>query len=122
MPSITIITGVLLILVGIVGYIYGMMNGSASLTAFIPAVFGLIIAILGFFALSKENLRKHLMHTAVTIGLLGFLLSAGRLVLKLSTITMSAAVLSQIAMAVICLVFVLLCVKSFIDARRSGAV
>jgi len=122
MPSITIITGVLLILVGIVGYIYGMMNGSASLTAFIPAVFGLIIAILGFFALSKENLRKHLMHAAVTIGLLGFLLSAGRLVLKLSTITMSAAVLSQIAMAVICLVFVLLCVKSFIDARRSGAV
>lgn len=122
MPSITIITGVLLILVGIVGYIYGMMNGSASLTAFIPAVFGLIIAILGFFALSKENLRKHLMHAAVTIGLLGFILSAGRLVLKLSTITMSAAVISQIAMAVICLVFVLLCVKSFIDARRSGAV
>lgn len=122
MPSTTIITGVLLILVGIVGYVYGMMNGNASLTAFIPAVFGLIIAILGFFALTKENLRKHLMHAAVTIGLLGFIIPAGRVVSKLSTITMSAAVLSQIAMAVICLVFVILCVKSFVDARRSGAV
>ena len=122
MPSTSIICGVLLILVGIIGYVYGLMNGNASMTAFIPAVFGLIIAVLGFFALTKENLRKHLMHFSMLIGLLGFLIPAGRLLSKLGELTLSAAVISQLAMALICLVFVILGVKSFIDARRSGAV
>lgn len=122
MPSITIISGVLLILVGIVGYIYGTMNGNASVTALIPAFFGLAIAVLGFFALTKENLRKHLMHVAMLIGLLGFLIPAGRLLSKLGEISLSAAVLSQLLMSLICLVFVILGIKSFIDARRSGAV
>lgn len=122
MPSTSIICGVLLILVGIIGYVYGMMNGNASMTAFIPAVFGLVIAILGFFALTKENLRKHIMHFLMLVGLLGFLIPAGRLLMKFSDLSLSAAVVSQLAMALICLVFVILGVKSFIDARRSGAV
>ena len=121
MPSITIACGVLLILIGVIGYGYAMMNGNASLTALIPALFGLVLAALGAAARAKENLRKHLMHAAVTVGLLGFLLTAGRLVMNLSRINLNAATVAQIAMSLVCLIFVILCIKSFIDARRTDA-
>lgn len=122
MPSTSIICGVLLILVGIIGYIYGLLNGTASMTALIPAIFGLIIAVLGFFALTKENLRKHIMHFSMLVGLLGFLIPAIRLALKGSSLVLNAALIFQLLMALICLAFVVLGVKSFIDARRSRAV
>ncbi len=122
MPSITIACGVLLILIGVIGYGYAMMNGNASLTALIPALFGLVLAALGAAARAKENLRKHLMHAAVTVGLLGFLLTAGRLVMNLSRINLNAATVAQIAMSLVCLIFVILCIKSFIDVRRNTVI
>lgn len=122
MPSTTIIFGVLLILLGIIGYVYGMMNGNASVTALIPSFFGLLIAILGFFALTSEKLRKHLMHVAMLVALVGFIVPAWRVLSRIGEISLSAAIVSQILMSVICLVLVILGVKSFIDARRSGAV
>ena len=126
MPTTTIFCGVLLILIGIVGYGYGMIGGSASPTALIPAVLGLILAILGFLAKAKEDLRKHIMHAAVVVGLLGFLGTASSF-LKIpalldGTAERPAAIVAQLATAVICVIFVLLCVKSFADARRNRAV
>ena len=120
MPNYAIWFGRLLVLVGVIGYGYGMFNGNASLTALIPAVFGVVLMLLGHISVAKESLRKHLMHVAMLIGLLGFILPAGRLISRAGEITMSAAVLSQIAMAVVCLVFVILGVRSFIEARRSN--
>ncbi|HEY0459407.1 MAG TPA: hypothetical protein VGC97_09745 [Pyrinomonadaceae bacterium] len=122
MPTTAIGCGLSLILVGIAGYVYGIWGGNASVTALIPAFFGLVIALLGAFAKSNENLRKHLMHAAVLVGLLGFIIPAFRLLSKLGDLTLSAAVVSQLAMALICLIFVILCVQSFVNARRSGAV
>jgi hypothetical protein len=110
--------GLLLIIVGVVGYVYGMSIGHASPTALIPAAFGLLLIILGYIAKAKENLRKHIMHVAVLVGLIGFVLPAGRLLINYATFSISAAVFSQIAMAIICLIFVVLCIRSFIDARR----
>ena len=118
MPTTALIFGMLLILTGVIGYVYGVSNGSGSLTALIPAAFGAVIAILGYAAKLREGLRKHLMHGAVVIALLGFLATAGRLVMKASELTMSAAVLSQLATAVVCLIFVILAVRSFASARR----
>jgi len=119
MTSTSIICGVLLILIGIIGYVYGMSTGAASPTALIPAAFGLLIAILGGIAAAKPDLRKHLMHVAVLLGLIGFLIPAIRLLMKIGQLTMSAPVLSQLAMALVCLGFVILAVRSFIDARRT---
>lgn len=119
MPSAAIISGFLLILIGIIGYIYGMMGERASLTALIPAGFGLVLLILGFLSQTKENLRKHLMHVAVLAALVGFLIPTFRILSRLGDFTMNMANLSQLAMALICLVFVILSVKSFIDARRN---
>lgn len=120
MPGYSIWIGRLLVLVGIVGYGYGLYVGNASLTAFIPAVFGIVLMILGHVAQAKESLRKHLMHLAVVFGLLGFILPAARLISKAGELTFSAAVASQLAMALLCLVFVVLAIRSFITARQSN--
>lgn len=122
MPSTSMTFGGLLILIGIIGYAYGLMNGNASLTAFIPSVFGIILVVLGAAAQAKENLRKHLMHAAVIVALLGFIMPLMRLLSKLNELQFSAAVVAQIAMSLVCLIFVILCVRSFIDARRNREV
>jgi hypothetical protein len=119
MPTIAIVCGMLLSLIGIAGYAYGMMNDSASITALIPFFFGTVLEALGFVAKGNEGLRKHLMHAAVVIALLGFLAPLGRLLPNIGSLTLSAAVLSQIAMSVVCLVFVILAVRSFIAARQN---
>ena len=119
MPSTSIVFGILLILIGVIGYVYGMAAGPASPTALIPAAFGIALLLLGVFSRIHEHLRKHLMHVAVLIGLIGFIITAGRLISKIGDLSMSAAVLSQLAMAIVCLVYVVLSIKSFIDARRN---
>ena len=122
MPTTSIIFGTLLVLVGIIGYAYGAMYSEyASKTALIPAAFGLVLVLLGFVSQKKENLRKHLMHAAILVALLGFIATAARLVPRLSGITFTAAEISQIATALICLIFVILAIKSFADARRNKA-
>lgn len=121
MPFTAIISGILLILLGIIGYVFSIIDENTSLTALIPSAFGLLLALCGVIAQSKENLRKHLMHAAVLIALLGFIIPAARIASKLSDIKVSLAILSQAVMALICLVFVILAVKSFIDARRNPA-
>ncbi|MGI9035635.1 MAG: hypothetical protein ACR2GD_06310 [Pyrinomonadaceae bacterium] len=141
MPSASIVSGVLLILLGIFGYVFSLIDNHASLTALIPAAFGLLLVIFGWLAKSKENLRKHLMHAAVLVALVGFVIPAARVLSNLISVLsmtspaltssesagigatggkiISLAILSQIIMALICLVFVILSVKSFVDARRN---
>ncbi len=118
MPTTAIVSGVLLILVGIAGYAFSIVNDNTSLTALIPAAFGLLLLILGLLAKSKESLRKHLMHAAVLVGLLGFIIPTARLISQMSKIEVSLAVMSQALMALICLFFVILSIQSFINARR----
>ena len=119
MPNTSVWFGRLLILLGLIGYGYGLYSGNASPTALIPAVFGVILMILGHLAQSKENLRQHLMHGAVIVGLLGFVLPLGRIFSNISNFSLTFASTMLISMSVICLVFVVLCVKSFIDARKN---
>ena len=122
MPSTAIISGALLIFIGIAGYVFSLVDGNTSVTALIPAAFGLLLAIFGFVAKSNENLRKHLMHAAVLVALVGFLIPAVRLFRQMSDIEISLAVLSQAAMALVCLFFVILSVQSFVNARRNRQV
>lgn len=120
MAAITIWFGIILILLGLVGYVG---SGGASVTALIPAGFGVVLTALGFAA-RYEWARKHAMHAAAALGLLGFLGSVPGL-LQLPTLLAGGdvarpmAVISQSIMAVLMALFVGLCVKSFIDARRA---
>lgn len=119
MPATAILFGVVLILLGIIGYVVAVTNNSASITALIPSIFGVVLAALGILSQLKEGLRKHLMHVAVVVALLGFIATAGRLISRLSTLTASPAVISQAVMAIVCLVFVVLAIRSFAAARKN---
>ena len=114
MAATTIVIGVLLVLLGVIPY--GM---SGAKTALIPAYVGALLVVLGFVARSPAA-RKHAMHVAVIVGLLGFLAAALRLISSLAKGQTPAplAAFSLIGMALLTGVFVVLCVRSFINARR----
>jgi len=104
-----------------------------SWTAFIPGIIGLILILLAIAADKAPNAKKHIMHVAVLIALLGFL-SIAKMVfgafaemswwrsepyliyeassLKPTTMLLSAGLL---------LIYVILCVVSFITARKEMA-
>lgn len=119
MASVTITFGGLLIALGVGGWV---ATGQESPTALIPAAFGLLLALLGMLA-RKESLRKHAMHGAAMVGLLGLLGSARGLMglpaLLSGEAERPAAVVSQVLMAVLCALFVWLCVRSFIAVRKA---
>lgn len=117
MPILSIIFGGILTAIGIAGYAHGVSTGHASFTALIPAVFGTLLEIFGVVAMRAESMRKHLMHAAVVVAFIGFAMTAGRLVMKASLLDWSAALISQLAMSIVCLVFVILAVRSFVAAR-----
>jgi len=115
MPSITVVFGVVLILLGLGGY---LLTGTSSVTALIPAFFGLLLLALGVLARS-DAMRRHAMHAAAAVALVGFLgalFSLLRVPLEART---GVAVFSQGAMVLLTGIFVALCVRSFIDARRA---
>jgi hypothetical protein len=119
MPNTAIWCGRLLLLVGIVGYVYGLYIAAASITALIPAIFGVVLMALGYFANRSERSRKHIMHVAVIVGLLGFIAALVGLFRKGVPASIGAGIMSQIAMGLICLVFVVLAVRSFVAARSA---
>jgi hypothetical protein len=117
----TILFGILLGLVGVVGY---FATGMVSWTALIPAFLGLPLVLLGALAY-QDRFRKNAMHLAAALGLVGFLVTAFMGWPKLITLAgggqveRPAAVYSQSITALLCGVFVALCVNSFIQARRA---
>ena len=107
--------GVLLTLLGLAGF---FLTGTSSVTALIPAIVGLLLLMLGFLARS-EPLRKHAMHAAAALALVGCAGALFSLVRTPAAPRAAMAVLSQTAMVVLTAVFVGLCVRSFIDAKRA---
>lgn len=126
MAKISLLFAALLIVLGLVGF-FG--TGSHFPTALIPTWFGVALAVFGWLAISPdEKKRKLFMHVNVTIGLVGFLGAAWRALSAYGNARAEGvdpnkiALASQLTMAGLLLVYVLMCVKSFIDARRTGAV
>ncbi len=121
MAKMTVGFGIALIVLGVASFV---LTGNKFPTSLIPAVFGIILLGLGRMAESPDAKRRMLlMHIAVTIGLLGFLATASSLVsfvqlIQGKTFPYPAAVEEKAAMATLMLIFVILCVRSFIAARR----
>ena len=105
-----------------------------SWTAFIPGIIGIILIALVQAAEIKPNARKHIMHVAVLIGLVGFIMLAFRMlpsamsemnwlkgepygIIQASSLKPTV----MLASAGLLLVFVILCVVSFITARKEMA-
>jgi hypothetical protein len=125
MAKVTLIVAVLLIALGVIGFVG---TGSEHYTALIPAAFGLLLGIFGMLSLSADaGRRKIFMHINVTLGLLGFLGTVMGLIqwfqmLAGATLKNPPATESKAIMAIICLVYVALCVRSFIAARKARLV
>ncbi len=126
MAKVTIVFAVLLIVLGLAGY---LGTGSQHPTALIPTWFGLALGIFGVLAISpSEGRRKLFMHINVTIGLVGFIGGAveamrGYLHSKSAGIEPNQiALASKVTMTVLLLIYVILCVRSFIAARRARLV
>lgn len=122
MAKFTVIIGILLILLGIIGFV---ATGSAHYTALIPSAFGILLSLFGTLAKTEDVKKRMLwMHIAVSVGLLGFLFTTPGLidVIRMAngaTVRRPAAAEEQAVMWIICGIFVALCVRSFIAARRS---
>ena len=123
MAKTTLIFGLLLVILGVVSYVG---TGSQHPTALIPMWFGVGLGVFGFLAISpSERRRKIFMHVNVTIGALGFIGAVASALHNYGAARSAGvtpdytALEAQGAMAVILLVYVNLCVRSFIAARRA---
>lgn len=116
MSSTTRTFGLILIVLGLASY---MLTGRTSVTALIPAFFGIVFVILALVA-RNESARKHAMHAAVALALLALLATLGRVVpAVLAGDLARPAVVAQLAMSALLAVYIALGVKSFKEARRA---
>ena len=145
MTKIAILFGALLIGLGLYGYLgrapdtaKGSQSSTAeaapstataakaSPTALIPAAFGLLLLACGLAGLNPAS-RKTAMHVAAGVAVLGVVLGGGRFLSKIGPLLSGDPEVNQRAviftgvLALICLIYVVLSVQSFIAARRSRA-
>jgi hypothetical protein len=122
MTKLTIGFGILLILLGIIGFV---ATGSAHPTALIPAILGLFFILFGVMASSNDSKKRMLwMHISVTVALIAFI---GTIPADIQTLQLSrgayfahpAAIEEKGVLSLLCLIYVLFCVRSFIAARRA---
>jgi uncharacterized membrane protein len=146
MARTTILFGFLLILLGVAVYAAAVTRGTywhaegglaflapgqraeddgrpesvRALTSLIPAGFGLVFVVLGLIALSgSESTRKHTMHAAALLGLVGIVLPGWRLFKGVTGANPpdGLAINGLFWMVGLCVIFLALCIKSFVDAR-----
>ncbi len=120
MPLITIILGLFLSACG--AYFY-FASETKSPTALIPSIIGVLFVVLGLLSF-QAKMRKHAMHFAALIGLIGFAGGAYKGFPNLPALFQDELTgkdfnkaLSQSILAFVCLAFVILCINSFVQAR-----
>jgi hypothetical protein len=121
MAPITLVFGGLLIALGLVGYFEPGMLGEydkVSMTSLIPAYIGGVLVLCGLITLAKPAARKHAMHLAALAGVIG--LAGGFMPLVRSEFNFKkASAISGAVMIGLSALFVILCIRSFINARKA---
>ncbi|MBT8486832.1 MAG: hypothetical protein HKO59_01175 [Phycisphaerales bacterium] len=111
------------VLIGLGLYAYFVLSGDTrSVTALIPAFFGVAFGVAGLVGL-RPAARKHAMHAAAALAVLG-LLGTARGLMQLptyfsdrATLERPSATLVQSIMAILCVLFVVAAVVTFVRAR-----
>jgi hypothetical protein len=126
MAKVTLVFAVLLAALGLGGYRY---TGSHDATLLIATWIGLALGVCGYLAISpNERRRKLFMHINAAIGLLSFL---GSVIMALNFYGSARsegldvdpiALGLKVALILVLLIYLNLCVRSFIAARSSGKV
>jgi nitrate/nitrite transporter NarK len=116
MTGTTRLFGLILIVLAIASY---QLTGRTSITALIPAFVGAVFLICSMAA-RKEAARKHAMHAAVAVGLIGAIGALARgIPAAINGDRARPAVIAQLAMGILLLIYVALGVRSFIAARKA---
>lgn len=120
MLRLTFVIGGILTVLGVVAYV---ATGAVSVTALIPTFIGVLLLVCGAIARRGENARKHAIHAALVVALLGALGSLMQVV-KLGdvfagTAERPAAVIVSTIMFVLLVIYIVMGVRSFIAARRA---
>lgn len=119
MPKLAVAVGIVLIVVG--GWAYLASGPGASLTALIPAVLGAGLTVAGLIGLRGGHARRHAMHGAAAVALIGVLGSVGQLIASPAASSEHAGI-AQTAGLInlgLCGGFLVLAVWSFVQARRA---
>ena len=113
-PSLTIFYGGFLVIWGV---LISYLSESDSITSFIPSMLGLPILLSGLLASKFPNKKKVWMHIAVTFGLL-CAIGGTRFFMKMSD-GLNYATLSMLMLFLSGSIYTMICVKSFIHARKN---
>lgn len=99
-----------------------LLTGAKAFTALIPALFGVLLVVAGVISLNNRKLGGHIAALIGVVGFAGTARSLGKLPALISgeAVQRPVAVGVQAVFAVLCLVFVALAVKSFIEARKGA--
>jgi len=120
MQNLTLSLGILLLILGGASY---LGTGQESITALIPSFFGILFILFGVLS-KQEKLRKHMIHTAAGLALLGILGTARAIpgfidVISGTPVERPLAIYAQTAMLVMCAGYMIRAVQSFIAARKA---
>ncbi len=117
--KLTMTIGALLTLTGVIAY---GLTGGVSMTAMIPSFVGALMLVAGGLA-TTPRLRRHAIHGALAVALLGVLGSLMNVVkvgqLFSGTAERPAAIWTSLVMFVLLAIYLVFGVRSFIDARRA---
>ncbi|HET6572313.1 MAG TPA: hypothetical protein VFG68_01835 [Fimbriiglobus sp.] len=127
MPSLSVMFGVVLTALGLVAYFnpapLGVGKDGAPATpghpsALSPVGVGAILVVAGLAAMATPGARKHAMHVAAVVALLGTVGGLVPVVLR-NFAFQEVAVKVGLGMAVLSALFLALCVNSFVQARKA---
>jgi hypothetical protein len=113
MPKTTLVFAALLVALGL-----GAFAISGSRTALLPAYIGGSLAALAALAMAYSGARRHLMHVAAVVALLGALAPAAALAIRATQMS-PLALGVNVGMLALSAVLLGLMVRSFVVVRRS---
>ena len=111
----TILFGLLLVAIGLGGYYFADAKQPMAL---IPAVLGIAMFVCGVVA-AQGAMRMLAMHVAALIGMIGFVGPMVTIFNDITNTANTAEVLAKGLTSALCLMFVLMCVNSFLEVRRA---
>jgi hypothetical protein len=120
MGYLTLALGAFLSLLGLYSY---FSTGMEHLTALIPTGFGVVFLLLGWLS-QNPKLRMHIMHGSAALSLIGLVmtgpsaLSATGQYFAGAEVYRPDAAFAKFLMAAACLAYLVVCIQSFVEARR----
>lgn len=108
-----------MVLVGVVGWMAAGATAAAKTAIIIPSAFGGLLILCGLIGAKFPGANKHVMHVAALVALLGTGGGLGMAIKGLLGDPNWRKIGTQGSLGILCLVFLVLCVRSFIQARAA---